>query len=344
MDASGGKQDTNLNQLLVECMLQEDACSFDFFQAVTLLTRLRAHRQPVGQFFKPADEVVHFHVNNRLAFPASQIQDIRFRRDGSADMEVNFMGLTGPMGVLPYVYTELIVERLGKHDHTLADFLDIFNHRLISFFYRAWEKYHVDVTYHLGDSDRFTQFLLDIVGVGTPGLQNRQSLSDDALLHYVALFGEQSRSATALETILSDYFEVPVEVEQFIGAWYLLDTKTQCCLDEQNSDSEQLGLGAVVGDQVWDQQSTVRIKIGPLDFVKYRDFLPEGSAYEPLRAITRFFTNGEFNCEAQLLLDRKEVPSCELGYECDGGQRLGWVTWLKSKPIDRDPGDTILRL
>jgi type VI secretion system protein ImpH len=78
--------------------------------------------------------------------------------------------------------------------------------------------------------------------------------------------------------------------------------------------------------------------------VKYRDFLPEGSAYEPLRAITRFFTNGEFRCEAQLLLDRKEVPSCELGYECDGGQRLGWVTWLKSKPIDRDPGDTILRL
>ena len=94
---------------------------------------------------------------------------------------------------------------------------------MISLFYRAWEKYRFPVTYRLGDEDRFTHHLLDLIGLGTPGLQDRQAVPDDALLHYVALLGEQSRSASALEAILRDYFEVPVEIEQFTGAWYRLD-------------------------------------------------------------------------------------------------------------------------
>jgi type VI secretion system protein ImpH len=344
VDASGGTPNFGLNRFMIEQILQDDACSFEFFQAVTLLKRLRPDRQGVGRFSQPDDEAVHFRVNNQLAFPASQIQQIDFERDAPATMQVNFMGLTGPMGVLPYAYTELILERLRNHDQSLPDFLDIFNHRLLSFFYRAWEKYHFDVTYRLGEEDRFTRFLLDFVGMGTPGLQDRQSVPDEAFLHYVALLAKQSRSAVALEAILHDYFEIPVEVEQFAGAWFRLDSETQLCMRDEETESDQLGEGAVVGDEVWDQQSAIRIKLGPMGLVQYFDFLPEGSAYEPLRAITKFFTNGEFDCEVQLVLDRKEAPSCELGYECDGGQRLGWVTWLKSKPLQRDPGDTILHL
>ena len=142
-------------------------------------------------------------------------------------MTVNFMGLTGPMGVLPYCYTELILERLRAKDTSLAAFLDIFNHRIISLFYRAWEKYRFPVTYYLGEEDRFTHHLLDLIGLGTPGLHDRQAVPTMALLHYVGMLGLQSRSAAALEQILSDYFEVPVEVEQFAGAWYRLDRATQ---------------------------------------------------------------------------------------------------------------------
>lgn len=344
MDAAGRTKDIGLNSSTLEEILQADACSFEFFQAVTLLKRLRLGRQAVGRFSNPADEAVHFSVNNQLAFPASQIQQIDYRDDAPAAMKVNFMGLTGPMGVLPYSYSELILEQLRAKDATLPDFFDIFNHRLISLFYRAWEKHHFPVTYRLGDEDRFTHHLLDLIGLGTTGLQERQSVPDDAFLHYVGLLGEQSRSASALEAILRDYFEVPVEVEQFTGAWYRLDRKTQFCMQEQDSESEQLGKGAVVGDEVWDQQSSVRIKLGPMGLERYCDFLPQGSAYEPLRAITKFFSNGEFDFEAQLILDREEVPACEVGFEGDESPRLGWVTWLKSKPLDRDPGDTVVRL
>jgi type VI secretion system protein ImpH len=259
-------------------------------------------------------------------------------------MVVNFMGLTGPSGVLPYWYTEHIIERLRAKDDGLQCFLDIFNHRVISFFYLAWSKYRFPVHYNRGAQDRFTRYLLDLISLGTAGLQNRQATPDEALLHYVALFAEQSRSAVALETILSDYFQVPVEVEQFIGSWYTLETPIQCTLADEDDEARQLGEGAVVGDEMWDRQGTVRLKIGPMELSRYCDFLPHGSAFEPLRSITRFFSNEEFDFEVQLLLKRDDVPACDLTSTPKDAPRLGWVSWLKTKAIDRDPGDTILRL
>ena len=190
------------------------------------LAALAASRAlPVGRFSNPEDEAVHFRANNRLAFPASQIQILIDRDHAPAQMTVNFMGLTGPMGVLPYCYTELILERLREKDTSFASFLNIFNHRIVSLFYRAWEKYRFPVTYYLGEEDRFTHHLFDLIGLGTPGLLHRQAVPDMALLHYVGMLGLQSRSAAALEQILSDYFDVPVEVEQFAGAWYRLDRR-----------------------------------------------------------------------------------------------------------------------
>jgi len=337
-------EDPRVSESPIEEILREDSCSFEFFQAVTLLQRLRQDRQPVGRFSNPEDEAVHFRVNTSLAFPASQIQEIEWPDSGPPQMTVNFMGVTGPQGVLPYCYSEFILERLRSKDATLLDFLDIFNHRMISFFHRAWEKYRFPVTYCLGDEDRFTQRLLDLIGMGTPGLQERQAVPDGALLHYVALLGLQSRSAAALEQIIADYFAVPVEVEQFVGAWYRLDPASQSRVDEGDSEGERLGVGVVVGDEVWDQQSRVRVKIGPMPLSRYLDFLPAGSAYEPLRAITRFFSNDEFDFEVELILEREQVPACEVGSQGETAPQLGWVTWLKSAPFQREASDTILSL
>jgi type VI secretion system protein ImpH len=344
MATQSGPEDPRVADSPIEEILREDPCSFEFFQAVTLLQRLRYGRQPVGRFSNPEEEAVHFRVNTSLAFPASQIQEIEWPESAPPSMTVNFMGLTGPQGVLPYTYSEFILERLRAKDATLVDFLDIFNHRMISFFHRAWEKYRFPVTYCLGDEDRFTQRLLDLIGMGTPGLQERQPVRDEALLHYVALLGLQSRSAAALEQLLSDYFEVPVEVEQFVGAWYRLDPASQSRVDEGESDGEQLGVGVVVGDEVWDQQSRVRVKVGPMPLSRYLDFLPEGSAYEPLRALTRFFSNDEFDFEVELILEREQVPACEVGSLGVAAPQLGWVTWLKSAPFEREASDTILSL
>lgn len=280
MATKGGTENSGLKGSPIERALRENAPSFEFFQAVTLLQRM-AGRQPVGRFADPQDEAVRFRVNNHLAFPASQIHELEGSDDGPYRMLVNFMGLTGPMGLLPYCYSELILERERDKDDALAQFFDIFNHRMISFFYRAWGRYRFPVTYSLGEEDTFTQHLLDLIGLGTPGLQHRQTIPDQALLHYVGLLAMQSRSALALEQIIADYFDVPVEVEQFAGAWYRLDSSTQSCLREGQSLNEQLGGGAVVGDEIWNQQSRVRIKLGPLEMPCYLEFLPGEALLNP---------------------------------------------------------------
>jgi type VI secretion system protein ImpH len=328
----------------IERLLREEPYGFEFFQAVRLLGLLFPEKQPVGRFASLRNEVVRFGANSDYTFPASQIARMEWPPDGPPLMRVNFMGLTGPMGLLPLYYSALVRERVRARDTTLRDFFDIFNHRAISLFYQAWEKYRFTIDYERGDEDRFSRYLLDLVGIGTPGLARRQTIPDDALLFYTGLISPQARSATALRQLLMDYFDVPVEIEQFVGAWHPLPADTQCRFSETGAYSEQLGVGAVVGDEVWDQQSGVRIRLGPLNLPQYLDFLPVGAAYEPLRVLTRFFAGDAIDFEVQLVLKREDAPPCKLGEEGAATPRLGWLTWARSSPLSHDPGDTILRL
>ena len=249
----------------IEAILHKTPQEFQFFQAVRLLERLYPNRAPVGRFVSPSKEVVRFSAHASFPFPASQIQNIDWADAGSAPcIMINFMGLTGPSGVLPLYYTELIVERLRQKDRGLLSFFDIFNHRMVSLFYQAWEKYRFAIAYERGERDRFSHHLMDLIGIGTKRLENRLAVRDDALLFYSGLLSMHTRSAAALERILADYFEIPVEVEQFVGAWQGLRESDLCRFDRGLGVSEQLGGGAIVGDEIWNQQAGVRVKLGPL--------------------------------------------------------------------------------
>jgi type VI secretion system protein ImpH len=334
---------TDLGQPELKAHLEESPTSFEFFQAVRLLERLSPTRGPVGLFHHPAEEVVRFTVPSDTAFPASEIQALKTDGDRPPRMAVNFMGLTGPEGVLPYCYSLLVSERIRERDTAARDFFDIFHHRIISLFYRAWEKYRFAVFYERDQQDRLTQHLKDLVGLGEPGLQHRLGIRDDAVLFYTGLLGPQQRSAAALEQVIADYFGVPVEVEQFVGGWYALAASTECTLGDEGDPSEQLGWGAVAGEEVWDPQARVRLRLGPLTRRQYDDFLPFGTAYEPLRTLTRFFCGEQFDFEVQLVLARDDVPPSILGGDGPGSP-LGWCTWMRSQPFSRNADDTILTL
>jgi type VI secretion system protein ImpH len=332
-----------VDQAALRAALRENPNAFEFFQAVRLLERLQPDRRPVGLFGEPADEVARFGAKPDTAFPASEIQSLVLHHGAPAEMTVNFMGLTGPQGVLPYAYTLLVAERLRARDATLRDFLDLFHHRIISLFYRAWEKYRFGVAHERDQQDRLSQHLKDLIGLGAEALQRRLPIRDEALFYYAGLLAPQQRSAGALQQLLADYFGVAVEVEQFVGGWYPVSASGECRLGDEDDASEQLGLGAVAGSEVWDPQARVQIRLGPLARAQYDEFLPTGSAYEPLRTLTRFFSGDQFDFEVRLILARDEVPGCVLGAPAPA-QPLGWCTWMRGRPFDRDPGDTILTL
>lgn len=325
--------------------LEARPTAFDFFQAVRLLERLRPDRAPVGEFVDPAREVVRFGTNPALGFPPSDILDLDMGTgDRPAHMTVNFMGLVGPAGVLPYEYSLLALERRRARDGALLAFFDLFHHRAISLFYRAWRKYRFTVEYEQGKEDAITSHALDFVGVGLKGYRDKLPFPDDALAFYAGLLALQPRGAAALELLIEDFFDVPAVVQQFVGGWYALAEHDQCELGGEDTSSV-LGRGAVVGDEIWDQQARVRVRIGPLPRSRFQQFLPDGEGHEKLKALVHFFAHDQFDFEIQLVLAKDDVPGLVLGEEDeDAPSRLGWSTWIRTRPREREADETVLAL
>jgi type VI secretion system protein ImpH len=323
----------------------ENPHAFEFFQAMRLLRILHPDRRGVGGFGDPKHEVVRLSANSSISFPASEIHAFEEADDGPHEMIVNFMGLTGPQGVLPLYYSTLVQQRVAARDHALKAFLDLFHHRMISLFYRAWEKSHLVAGYEKDRRDKLTRLLLDLVGVGGTSVQDRLGIPGESLLFYAGVLGPAQRSAAALRQLVEDYFGVPTEVEQFVGGWHPITESEQTGVgDDVVGPSAQLGVGSVVGDELWDPQSRVRIRLGPLSRERFDSFLPTGRAYRELQALTRFFGDDQLDFEVQLVLAREDVPPLQLGAETEPAASLGWGTWIRTADLERDADETILRL
>ena len=320
--------------------LFDEPCRFGFFQAVRLLERIYTDRGPVGQNADATREVVRFRTRPTFSFPACEIHDLTQdpQADGAApEMMVSFMGAIGPLGVLPHQYTEVVMDRARYQDTTLWRFLDIFNHRMISLFYRVWEKYHFPIAYERTGEDDFTTYLFDLIGLGTNGLRGKLSFKDQGLLFYSGLIAQRPHSATAIGAIVADYFVAPANVVQFPGEWLKLgDNVTR--LGNANS---QLGSSTIAGNRVWSDQSKFRLRIGPVSLKKFNSFLPIGAAYKPLTDMVRLLTGLEFEYDVQLVLNREEVPLSVAGTN-PSGPRLGWTSWLKTVDFAEDDDQVVL--
>lgn len=358
--------------------LFSESYRFDFFQAVHLLERLAPDRALVGRSGPAGEEVVRFRVPVSLAFPASEISELcpptAHRR--SAEMSVNFLGLTGPSGILPRHYTELLIRRhidfRGAEKNVLRDWLDLFNHRLISLFYRAWEKYRFWTNFERGEHlrpvpDGFTVCLRSLIGLAPPSLHNRLRVSararadtasncteqvlaeikDVSLLRYAGILSQRPRSALNLETMLRDYFQVPVTVQQFQGQWLRLDEDDQSRLGGDGATAV-LGTGATVGPRVWNVQGKFRICLGPLRYTQFCAFLPDSSleksrkAFFLLSRLVRLFVGPEFDFDVQLNLHGSEVPPACLADQDEIGPRLGWNTWLGNVAPNQITKDAVI--
>jgi len=336
-----GRTDSSVAEILLEC-----PWDFDFFQAVRLLGLMYPNRRLFSGFRQPPEEVVRFHAHLSMAFPPSAIQKIEptLDEDDPLHMTVNFMGLTGPVGILPLHYTEYLIARSYSWDNAAAAFFDLFNHRLISLFYLAWEKHHFPVAYQRECQSpttqrRFTGYLFDLIGMGTPGLQGRLELDDSALVSYCGLIAQRPHSAVTLAGLLRDYFRVPIEIDQFVGKWCHLEDDELSYLNA-NASSSELGSGAIAGDQVWNPQARFRIRIGPLTWERYNDFLPDGSAFRELVALARYFANQAMDFEVQSILVAQGVPRCRVSDDPQS-PRLGLSSWLKTVTFEEPAADLI---
>jgi len=335
MDHERGAVSHSLTQAL-----RDRPYGFDFFQAVRRLECAHPDLPRIGHSQRPQQDYVRFCQNVSLAFAPSAIKAYSEATDEHpAKMAVNFFGLLGTNGPMPLTITEYVHDRLHNHrDKTLASFLDVFNHRMISLFYRAWACNQQNVSHDRKEKDRFAVYIGSLFGIGEDSLRNRDAVPDVGKLHYSGRLVCQTKNAEGLREILQDYFGITVDIEQFVGQWLDLPQE-HCCQLGKSLENAKLGSTLVIGSRFWECQQKFRIKFGPMRFSEYERMLPGGDSIRRLIAWIRNYVGDEFSWELQLILSAIDVPGISLG---NMGQ-LGWSTWLRSKKFEKDADDLVLR-
>lgn len=337
--------------------ITENPHDFDFIQIVRLLesaarfeqtqlnnrTSLKSTRNnTVGFYSPPSYENIRFHQRATLTFPTSQISEVWEKNDTLQEKKwhilTHFMSIVGGMGVLPYHYSEYILQRLKEKDIALLKFLDLFHHRTVSLFYRASTKYRLHLEYNrVHDNninkkyqDDHTQALLSIIGLGTKGLNDRQFIDDQSLIFFSGILSQKIRSASGLEQILSYYFKFPIHISQFVGQWESLIDDVRSRLPDKKTPKGQnvcLGRNAMLGSRGWFAQGKIRINIGPLNKDQYDQLAPGTQTLKALNELTRMYLGLEYDYDFNIQVQRKYMPrAVQLG----GKQALivGWNTWL----------------
>ncbi|MFZ4858654.1 MAG: type VI secretion system baseplate subunit TssG [Desulfuromonadaceae bacterium] len=310
---------------------------FSFYQAVSLLERLASGRKKVGEELSPGREPVRFSVIPGFSFPASDISSLDIAEGETQPvLEVAFLGLIGPSGVLPYWYNELAAERRSQKDTALTAFFDIFHHRLLSLFYLAWKKYHFQNSYRPDAKDRFSFYLKSLIGLGTVGLSENLGLPAEAPMHFGGLLSRRTPTVSAVSSSVSYYFEVDACIDQFVSRLITLCQEDRTAIGKANS---RLGVDTVFGSQIWENQTMFRLNLGPMPFKVYTRFLPGGDKLVSVFSFVKYQVGIEYEFDVRVILKREDAPSCRLGGASADGTRLGWTTWLKSPsiPLKADP-------
>jgi type VI secretion system protein ImpH len=334
--------------------LFEAPYQFDFFQAVRLL------EQWLGQNGLPCDDVLKkvLRFRNSLAmnFPASAIEalhashgegdgvdldaimdSVREQGDGVRfDMTPTFIGLLGVQGALPLHYSE----RIATHQQSTGDegaraFLDLFSNRLVALFYKAWLKHRLELADGERLQDRQLPLLLSLIGDVRGGAS--KPVADDVAAFYAGALRQRPCSPAAMQSVLNDYFRVPVRVEPLQGGWQALAPALQAQLGGKNAC---LGERCVLGSATWRRDLRVQIRLGPLSKAQFDHFLPDSAGARALKNLLSMFAAPTLQFEIRLILRAEDVRCAVLGAAPDaGGARLGLDVFLAGPSTDDDRDD-----
>lgn len=302
------------------------------FQALRLIEAAHPDRPRLGESRRPREDAVRLGQEAELAFPTSTIANYIPAEGGKPARLINrFFGLFGPQGPLPLHLTEYARDRQRNHrDRTIVAFVDMLIHRMMSLFYRAWAVGQPAPSFDR-DDDPMARRVAAISGYHADALLGRDALPDLARLYYSGFYAQGSRSPEGLVAIVQSFFDVPVEIEQFVGSWLTMEP----------DDQWELGRGALgqttnLGERVWTRADKFRLKIGPLGLKDYERMLPSGDSLDRLQAAVRNYMGDALDWDVNLILKGDEVPRSSLGR----GTQLGHTSWVISRPdFDEDRPD-----
>jgi type VI secretion system protein ImpH len=301
--------------------LEAEPWRFDYFAVLRQLERMFKEAPRIGDSAARREEIVQLGQDPFLDFPASNIARVVQGDNNPLKLFVKYLGLLGPQGALPLATTEEAYHYLLAHDEAFPRFLDIFNHRFIQLFFRAWADARPIVQHDRPDTDRFVAYIGSAIGVGSAPYHNLDSVPDSLKLAYAGLMGAQAKCASRLAGAICGIFNIRAEVEEFVGTRLVIKAAEWTILGRQYN---ALGADALLGRSVYSVQDKIRVRIFTKSLAQYIRFLPTGDLCEPLADLVFFYSGEQLEWDAELAIPSGAAEPIRIGRF---GQ-LGWTTWM----------------
>lgn len=314
--------------------LYTHAYRYEFHQAVYLLEMLgRDNSLPVGEGVEAAQEAVRIRARVSLATPGAQVYKLDTQSSGAPPtLHVNFWGLAGIQGPLPLPYTELITQRIKDHDYALRDFLDIFNHRLISLLHRVRKKTLPCLNTQAPENAPQSMSLRALFGLRDYDAREVLGLDPKILLGFSSLFWQQPRSAVGLKIALEAFLKTHVAIHLLEGGWVYLESDQSTLVGGPRGRFNRLGDTATLGTKVWRTDQGILIVLGPMKRTLFDQCIKSGSLYPTLMRLIRAYLPGNLEFRVQLRLESADLSTTGLGRQA----QLGATAWLLERAV---PGD-----
>lgn len=316
----------------VQDRLRNEAYRFNFFQAIHLLEIIYRERPPIGHLGPFNQEVVKILPNHELSFAPADVSkaEVQKNEEGSDNWIIyeNFLGLYGPNAATPMYIAEMI-SQCPRDNDALRDFFDIFNHRILSLYYRAWKKHNLCASISPTGDDAFSKILCSMIGQDPEAQASDWRVGPERLLRYSSYFSSASRPAYALENLISDFFQIEkVDVVQFVPRRY---TPHRSALGKLSVSEEggRLGESIVLGDTITDVSGQFKIRLGGLSITQFMSFQPGEPRYEELIFLTNMYVKHQLGFSVELVLKPCEGGGVRLSSGVPIGS-LGRSAWLGS--------------
>ncbi|MBK5142208.1 type VI secretion system baseplate subunit TssG [Budviciaceae bacterium BWR-B9] len=303
----------------------------NFYKFCQYIEQQHPDLPPLGKTETPATDPIRFRPVPEMGFPASEMKRVEWDREypeRPPTVRTTFLGLYGVDAVLPYAWLDDIVQRQEGHE-SLEGFLDIFNHRVMTQYYRIWLKYYYPAGFRSGGTDLVSQCLLGLAGFGIEGSSEQIAAPPSRFLALMGLITQRTRTGDGLRCVVNLLLPgAEVEVREFYPQWINLESPARLQRDEPIS----LQRSAVLGRRFKESNSAVHVTITPVDIHQVEGLLPGESIHTDLMALLRAYLGYRFDACMNMKVKRSLLPKAQLG---ESRVRLGLTAVLGIKQRDK---------
>lgn len=276
------------------------------YRLCQLLEQAMPNHPPLGSTAHPADDPVRFRPDPGMGFPAGELKAIETDEEHPlrpATVRTRLLGLYGVDSPLPTAFLDDIAQRREGHE-ALEAFLDIFNHRIFTQFYRIWRKYSYPATFEAGGSDAASQCLLGLIGLGIPGTAEQIATPVSRFLALLGVMRLPTRNAEGIAALVK--LLAPATRVQVSPHW---PQKIPLAQPASLSTNRPVSLsqGTPLGSVGHDANSQLHLALFTEDPEEARGWLPGSPLHNDLLVLLRVYLG--WRCTAKLELS---LPVCSL--------------------------------